>query len=143
MPSYRALCKLLRNHKTIEIGPSKPKLCPLKDTISFLQVMVLKQQLESRGKRYTPYDRIQSRISTVGSCFCVYFTDLCTVLRASRREVRGRCLLRTYQTKSEHGFTLNIYSIRTPLPSQASCSRCCYSVVSLLSQHSGGGQERQ
>ena len=32
------------------------------------KVLVLRQQLDAKGKRHTPYDHVQSRISTVRPC---------------------------------------------------------------------------
>ena len=37
----------------------------IREPILHLQVVVLKQQLEMRGKRHTPYDNVPAKISTV------------------------------------------------------------------------------
>jgi len=39
------------------------------------QNMVLKHQLETKSKRHTPYDHIQSRISSVSSTYCVFYAE--------------------------------------------------------------------
>ena len=91
-----------------------------------LQVQVLKQQLEVKGKRRTPYDHVQSRISTVSrppSCVHVHVLYMfmydmhaqCSPLpcRGSVGRVRGQPPLRTSLWEGAH----NMFS--------CSCPICC------------------